>query len=165
MSIYATLWNIQVSIMVPATKPTMEFELSKERGYREIEWRWVEVYAQSVPPHIGHPSSYPDGDPYADFLPPVVEHDPEDLEAIFPARAVVILDEDHDEKDGQRYVNPLMVLTGVEYESMKFGELLGRIEEAVQDRFDAELKSKDAPCTTPPSAAAASERGGKDAAV
>ncbi len=60
MSIYATLWSIQ--IQDPASPSTMP--------------RWVKVTAQAVPPHIGSPTpgcGYEDGDPYGDFLPPPVE--------------------------------------------------------------------------------------------
>src|SRR5207248_1474817 len=101
MSIYATLWEI----MVP------------RRHCFDDEW--VEVYAQAVPPHIGHPSHYPEGDLYGDFLPPVVQdYDPETDDWQGPYRAVVILQKGRDEKDVQRYVDPLMVLTGEEYAEM-----------------------------------------------
>jgi hypothetical protein len=96
--------------------------------------RWVEVYAQAVPAHIGHPSMYPDGDPYADFLPPVVDYNP-DIDC--PPRAVLIIDEDHSEKDGQRYLSPLLLLTGTEYEQLTFAALLDRITMALEDRFGA----------------------------
>ena len=60
MSIYATLWEIKAP-----------------RRHRYDD-EYVLVYAQAVPPHIGHPSHYPEGDPYAGFLPPVVRgYDPE----------------------------------------------------------------------------------------
>jgi hypothetical protein len=112
MSIYATLWEIK---------------LPKAHAFDE---EWVRVYAQAVPPHIGHPSQYRDGDPYADFLPPVVEYDPE-LDHGDVYRAVVILVEGRDEKIEQRYVDPLMTLTGKEYASIPFGELLERIQDAI----------------------------------
>jgi hypothetical protein len=100
--------------------------------YRE---RWIEVTAQAAPAHIGHPSEYPDGDPYSDFLPPVVEYDPKNWSAAWQPRAVVIVDEDHLEKDGQRYTEPLLVLTGKEYEEAAFPELLARIQHAAETRF------------------------------
>jgi len=103
MSIYSTLWEIQVP------------------RHHYFDEEWVEVYAQAVPPHIGHPSQYPEGDPYRDFLPPVVEnYDPETGNAPFD-RAVVIVQRGRDKKDIQRYVDPLIVMTGEEYK--KFGEL------------------------------------------
>lgn len=62
MSIYATLWSIQVQDPAASfTKP-----------------RWVTVTAQAVPPHIGSPTpgcGYEDGDPFAAFLPPAIETD------------------------------------------------------------------------------------------
>ena len=113
MSIYATLWEIKV----PRRHP--------------FDDECVEVYAQAVPPHIGHASHYPDGDPYADFLPPAVQdYDPETgEERIY--RAVVIVQEGRDQKDVQRYVDPLIVLTGEEYARIPFAELLDRIHKAM----------------------------------
>jgi hypothetical protein len=113
MSIYASLWAIQI-----------------QKGHR-FDDEWVEVYAQAVPPHIGHPSHYPDGDPYADFLPPVIQdYDPEtDLPPVY--RAVVIVQRGRDEKEVQRYVDPLIVMTGEEYLRTPFPELLERIERAI----------------------------------
>ena len=75
MSIYATLWEVQV------------------RKSHRFDEEWICVYAQAVPAHIGHPSQYPEGDDYKDFLPPVVEYDPNNWEGDFVERAVVILAE------------------------------------------------------------------------
>lgn len=112
MSIYATLWEIKVP---------------RQHCFDE---EFVEVYAQAVPPHIGHPSQYTDGDPYADFLPPVVEeYDPETGEG--PYRAVVIVQKGRNRKDIQRYVDPLIVMTGKEYASIPFPVLLERIHQAI----------------------------------
>ncbi len=113
MSIYATLWQIKV--------PRRHF----------FDTEFVEVHAQAVPAHIGHPAQYPDGDLYAEFLPPVVaEYDPETGAAPFH-RAVVIVQEGRDEKVGQRYTDPLLVLSGKEYASVPFQELLDRIHVAI----------------------------------
>jgi|SRR5437899_2208602 len=113
MSIYATLWEIQV--------PRRHF----------FDTEWVRICAQSVPAHIGHPSEYPGGDPFAAFLPPIVpEYDPKTGEAPYD-RAVVIVQEGRERKDGQRYVDPLMTLTGEEYSQITFKELLDRIHKAV----------------------------------
>jgi hypothetical protein len=112
MSIYATLWEIQL------------------RKSHCFDTEWVCVYAQAVPPHIGHPSHYPEGDPYSDFLPPIVECDPET--GLGPHyRAVVILVEGRDEKVVQRYTDPLMVLTEVEYSRIPFPALLEAIQDAI----------------------------------
>lgn len=113
MSIYATLWEIKLP------------------RRHELDDEWVEVYAQAVPPHIGHPSCYPEGDLYADFLPPVVsDYDPETGEAPYD-RAVVIVQEGRDEKDGHRYVDPLIVISGEEYARIPFQQLLDRIHAAM----------------------------------
>lgn len=115
MSIYCTLWEIKLP-----------------RGHAFDE-EWVEVFAQGVPPHIGHPSEYPEGDSYADFLPPVVDYDPESDEEYGPSsyRAVVILQKGRDRKDVQRYVDPLLVFTGAEYARIPFEDLLQRIQQAI----------------------------------
>src|SRR5205809_5240155 len=109
MSIYATLWEIQV----------------RRRHFFDTEW--VTVCAQAVPAHIGHPSEYPEGDPYGDFLPPVVQSYDPDGEENAPYRAVVILQEGRDTKDVQQYVDPLIVMTGEEYARIPFPQLLDRI--------------------------------------
>jgi len=113
MGIYSTLWEI----MVP------------RRHWFDSEF--VKVFAQAVPPHIGHPSHYPEGDPYADFLPPVVQdYDPESGEERVQ-RAVVILQEGRDKKEVQRYIDPLIVMSGEEYLRVGFQELLDRIHKAI----------------------------------
>jgi len=111
MSIYATLW---------------EFKLPKAHRF---DTEWVTVFAQAVPAHIGHPSHYPEGDPYADFLTPVVECDSEGSGPYY--RAVLILVEGHDEKIGQKYSSPLLMLTGEEYARMSFQALFDAIENAM----------------------------------
>ncbi len=110
MSIYATLWEIKI------------------QRRHDFDDEWVSAYAQAVPPHIGHPREYPEGDPYADFLPPVVQD--YDEEYGLPYRAVVILQEGR-EKDVQRYVDPLIVMIGEEYARIPFAELLDRIHNAL----------------------------------
>jgi hypothetical protein len=113
MSIYATLWEIQI-----------------RKGHR-FDDEWLEVFAQAVPPHIGHVSHYPNGDPYADFLPPVIEEYDADTDLPKLYRAVVIVQRGRDRKDIQRYVDPLIVMTGGEYLNTPFHELIRRIELAV----------------------------------
>ena len=139
MSIYATLFEIKVSV------PQWSILFWKEEGGKKVAWvrypdgheepydeskDWVEVIGQGVPGHIGHPDAYPEGDPYADFLPPVVGG--EDYENKF--RAVVVVKGDEDEKDIQRYVRPLFVMTGEEYEKSSWQDLMTRIESALNER-------------------------------
>jgi len=112
MSIYCTLWEIKVP------------------RRHQFDDEWVTVFAQAVPPHIGHPSQYPEGDPYADFLPPVVECGPATGEGPYD-RAVVIVQEGREKKDVQRYIDPLLVMTGEEYSRIPFPELLDRIHKAI----------------------------------
>ena len=127
MSIYATLWQIRL----PA--PEWDVLLSTQHGEFRLEEgefvphaeHWVEITFQGVPGHIGHASYYPDGDPYASFLPPVVD-DPEKL------RAVVVVQEGRKDKDVQRYVDPLLTLSGDEYQAMPFEALMRKIYEAMK---------------------------------
>ena len=113
MSIYATLWEIKVP------------------RRHEFDDEWVTVFAQGVPGHIGHPSEYPEGDPYSSFLPPVLlDYDSENLDEN-RYRAVVIVQEGRSNKDVQRYTDPLIVMCGEEYARITFRELLDRIHKAI----------------------------------
>jgi hypothetical protein len=120
MSIYATLWKLKFP----------------KEGDEYLGCDWIEVTAQGVPPHIGAPTrglGYEDGDPYADFLPPPVETDP-DGDAPF-MRAVVFVTEysiKGTERNGQEYVSPLLVLTGEEYAHTTFDELHRRLCDALR---------------------------------
>ena len=120
MSIYATLWSIQIQ------DPAAPFS----------EPQWVEVTAQAVPPHIGSPTpgcGYEDGDPYADFLPPPVETN-EEGGAEFH-RAVVFVTSGTrkgTERSPQEYVNPLLVLSGEEYGTMTFDALHQRLQDTIR---------------------------------
>lgn len=123
MSIYCTGWRLKLEISPPETlvvKPGMEF-----RPY------FAEIYEQFVLGHIGHPAEGYETDPYADFLPPVVS-DPNEL------RAVVIVMKGYEEKDGQRYVDPVLVLSGEEYKAARFGELLERIRQRIEEILDCD---------------------------
>ena len=120
MSIYATLWSIQ--IQDPASPWTMP--------------RWVKVTAQAVPSHIGSPTpgyGYEKGDPYGEFLPPPVETD-EDGQAEYHRAVVFVTDETRKgtARHGQRYVDPLLVMTGKEYAKMPFQTLLDKLAEAIR---------------------------------
>jgi hypothetical protein len=113
MSIYATLWEIKVP------------------RRHEFDEEWVEVYAQAVPAHIGHPREYPDGDPYGSFLPPPVKDYTPETGAAPLHRAVVIVQKGRDAKDVQRYIDPLIVMSGEEYARVPFQDLLDRIHRAM----------------------------------
>ena len=120
MSIYATLWRLKFP----------------RYGDDHTGCDWIEVTAQGVPAHIGTPTpgfGYEDGDPYAAFLPPPViilsEADEQTL------RAVVFISEGTPkgtERSHQEYVNPLLVLTGSEYDTIPFGVLHERICDALR---------------------------------
>lgn len=138
MSIYATYWSLRFPVTVRCTKKDADSRTFWEGGPKGGVYsreRWILVTAQSVPAHIGHPAEYPDGDPYAGLLPPVAEYDPDDWDTAWTPRAVIIVDEDHREKDRQCYTEPLLVLAGAEYEAMTFEALHGRIEDALEARF------------------------------
>jgi hypothetical protein len=93
---------------------------------------WVEVIGQGVPAHVGTPTpayGYEEGDPYGDFLPPAVAV-PEGDEGR-ALRAIVIVREGT-EKVGQRYLDPLLVLSGEEYAAIPFPVLHDRICDALR---------------------------------
>ena len=113
MSIYATLGSIRIE--------------PPDQDWQSIE-EWPEVYFQGVPGHIGHPPYYPHGDPYRDFLPQAAENEG-------ALRTVVVVPNGQAEKDVQQYVRPLLVLTGDEWRTTPFPELLERIERAVNERL------------------------------
>lgn len=120
MSIYATLWSIQIQ------DPAAPFASP----------RWVEVTAQAVPPHIGSPTpgcGYERGDPYESFLPPAVETD-EDGQAEHNRAVVFITDttKKGTARSHQEYADPLLVLSGEEYASIPFQVLLDKLQEAIR---------------------------------
>ena len=108
MSIYATLWRLQFP----------------EHGDDHIGCKWVEILAQAVPGHIGTPLAgygYEQGDPYASFLPPPLS---DDIEA--RNRAVVIVTSNSlkgTDRSAQEYCEPLLVLSGDEYQQIPFWKL------------------------------------------
>ncbi|MBI3371916.1 MAG: hypothetical protein HY017_09205 [Betaproteobacteria bacterium] len=115
MSIYATLW-------------TLKFPADGD-DYPGCEW--IAVTAQGVPAHIGSPAprgEYPNGDPFAAFLPPPVPaNEDRDAELL---RAVVFVREGTPKgttRSGQEYVDPLLVLTGEAYAGIPFGALHARV--------------------------------------
>lgn len=120
MSIYATLW-------------TLKFPRYGD-DYPGCDW--IAVTAQGVPAHIGARTSGRNserGDPYAEFLPPPVQTG-EDGE-LWPLRAVVFVTEGTRKgtaRNGQEYVNPLLVLSGEVYADMKFDALHGRLCDALR---------------------------------
>jgi hypothetical protein len=71
-----------------------------------------------------------DEDPYGDFLPPPrTDHDEDDE----TPRAVVFVT-DGTEKEGQVYIDPLLVITGKEYMTTPFSELWSKLVTAVHER-------------------------------
>lgn len=115
MSIYATLWELRFP----------------KYGDDHHGCEWIEVIAQAVPPHIGSPTSgmgYEEGDPYGEFLPPPLETDKDGQHEYM--RAVIIVTEQTKKgtfRNPQEYQNPLLVLTGEEYNKISFAELHSRI--------------------------------------
>jgi hypothetical protein len=134
MSIYATLWWLKFP----------------RYGDDYIGCEWIRVAAQGVPAHIGRPTpgfGYEAGDPYAEFLPPAVEVNAEGDSEVM--RAVVFVTEETKKgtaRPPQEYGNPLLVLSGEEYESISFVELHTRICDGLRGkgpRVDAQLFTAD----------------------
>jgi hypothetical protein len=117
MSIYATLWILKF----PA------------HGDEYTGCEWETVMGQGVPGHIGTPTEghgYESGDPYASFLPPAIPM-PDD-EDDMGLRAMVIIRAGTEKKEGQEYIETLVVLSGDEYRAMTFEELHDRICDALR---------------------------------
>ena len=120
MSIYATLWKLKFP----------------KEGDEHFGCDWIEVTAQSVPPHIGSPTpgcGYEQGDPYSAFLPPPLQTGA-DGEAPHD-RAVVFITEysiKGTPRSSQEYASPMLVITGEEYARMTFTELHRRICDALR---------------------------------
>jgi hypothetical protein len=124
MSIYATGWQIKLEM-----HPPFSVAVGKDEIYNPY---WAEVYVQYVPGHIGHAEGDYETDPYADYLPPVSD-DPDQIRA-----AVIVLDGFH-QKDCQRYITPVMVLSRQEYESKTWDVMLSEIYHKVQDMLKEKL--------------------------
>jgi len=130
MSIYATLWRLKFP----------------RYGADHTGCEWIDVIAQGVPAHIGSPTpglGYESGDPYSGCLPPAIAVPAEDeghqLRAVVFVVAGTV-------KVGQRYVDPLLVLSGEEYEAISFADLHERICGALRGegpRFVAETWNGD----------------------
>lgn len=118
MSIYATLWELKFSRF----------------GNDHTDCEWVDVIAQGVPAHIGSPApGYDGGDPYAGFLPPAVEVEPNDDGTALRAVAFVTASTAKGtSRSAQEYVHPLLVLSGRAYEGLSFGQVHRRICDALR---------------------------------
>lgn len=120
MSIYATLWRLQFP----------------RYGDDQAGCEWIEVIAQGVPAHIGTPTpgfGYEGADPYAAFLPPAIAVRTDDDGR--RVRAVVYVTKGTrkgTDRSAQEYVNPLLVLSGLEYAAIPFPDLHDRICNALR---------------------------------
>jgi hypothetical protein len=110
MSIYATGWMIKVP----------------RKWHGESEW--VGIIQQVVLGHIGQPSEGYETDPYSDFLPKITQNYDVNSDSN-PHRAVVLIQENHEEKDGQRYIDPIAVLSWEDYKNLTFQEVLNLIHD------------------------------------
>ena len=78
-----------------------------------------------------------DDGPDWSFLPPPRLGIEEEDGYEHPRAAVFVLDETEKgtERNGQEYVSPLLTLTGEEYETLSFREVMGRLEDALAKRL------------------------------
>src|SRR3990172_3927207 len=106
MSIYATIAEIGV----------------KRFGDKEF----VDILVQGVPPHIDHVGVQ------WEFLPPPVDPDGTVMRAVFFVEAG---DDKGTGRCGQEYVKPLLMLTGQEYEEIRFVDLMARLEAALDKKY------------------------------
>lgn len=121
MSIYATLWKLKfpVDLCDPVNR------------------KWVEVTAQAVPAHVGTPTvgfGYENDDPFSDFLPPPINVDTDGDARHY--RAVVLVTPQTQKgtaKNGQEYVDPLLVFDGETYSNLSFKALYEKVISAIKD--------------------------------
>lgn len=106
MSIYATLAEIGI----------------KRFGDKEF----VEILVQGVPPHIDHAGSE------WGFLPPPVDPNGSRMRAVF---FVERGDEKGTARSAQEYIRPILILTGQEYEEIRFVDLMTQLEYALDLRY------------------------------
>lgn len=106
MSIYATIAEIGI----------------KRFGDKEF----VDILVQGVPPHINYVG------PQWEFLPPPVDPNGRLMRAVFFVEAG---DDKGTQRCGQEYVRPILMLTGKEYEGVRFDDLMTRLEDALDARY------------------------------
>src|SRR3972149_11984137 len=99
MSIYATITEIGIK--------------------RFGDKNFVDILVQGVPPHIDYVG------PQWEFLPPPVDPEGNAMRAVFFVEAG---DEKGTERCGQEYFKPLIMLTGEEYDNIRFSDLMVRLE-------------------------------------
>jgi hypothetical protein len=133
-----------------ATGRSVGIEIDEDDAMRPIFW---EVYFQHVPNHINEQNGY--GGPDWDEWLPAFVHRPDCTmrkgtisnsrtgeaydwhECYCGDRAVFVCDDlttKATPRNGQEYVNPVLVLTGAEYRSIGWCELMERIETSVSER-------------------------------
>ena len=119
MSIYATLWELQFPLF----------------GQSHTDCEWESVVAQGVLDHVGEEGP----DDHLMFLPP------REVSMAGGLRAVVFirkLQPKGTDRFAQEYPEPLLTLTGREYEALSFGALHEKLIEALRrskPRMVAEL--------------------------
>lgn len=86
----------------------------------------IEIHIQGVPPHIDHTG------PTWDFLPAPIDPESTGWRAVFFVEAGTTKGT---ARCGQEYDNPLLMLTGQEYESIRFADLLDRLEGALDRKY------------------------------
>ncbi len=85
----------------------------------------IDIYAQGVPAHIDYT-----GPGWDEWLPAPVEDTDGNMRAVFicgPKTRKVT------ERNGQEYVNALVVLSGAEYDCITFRDLFNRITDAIEE--------------------------------
>jgi hypothetical protein len=87
---------------------------------------FVDILIQGVPPHIDYVGSQ------WDFLPPPVDPNGSSLRAVFIVEAG---DDKGTPRCGQEYVKPLLVMSGKEYDDIRFSELISLLDQALDAKY------------------------------
>jgi hypothetical protein len=121
VSIYATLWELQFPVS----------------GQSHTDCEWESVVAQGVPDYVGEEGP----EDHLAFLPAREESMAGGLRAVVFIRKLQPKGTDH---SAQEYPDPLLTLTGKEYEALSFGALHEKLMDALRGsmpRMVAELRS------------------------
>jgi hypothetical protein len=156
VSIYATLFNIQVKdedhggswedAWIEVWGQGVPNHINEENGYGGPAWdEWLPAFVHKPDCKRSEYVYFIKPDPeHAMFSQPCECDDPEarrrtQITCDCGMRAVFICDDltkKATERNGQEYVNPVLVLTGAEYDALSFPDLLERIESSVAERRD-----------------------------
>jgi hypothetical protein len=149
MSIYCTIGEYRFPVSVPPAqakaigivdpqeRPAKTYAGHPLRYVGKTQETWIRVWVQAVPDHIQDT-----GPEWDEWLPPPVPEESGLWRAVF---FVVEGTDKATERNGQEYVDPLLVLTGKQFKAAKWVDLMVRLEDALALRYAAAPERSAAP--------------------